>query len=225
MSNITETVPKSEYYEYLTLQITTSLNVLSYFENIKKYPAGSFLLGSYNITSIIREHNLHIAIATTKAKLEKNVKMLSKVLYLNTCKLVENKSISIAEEFEYFLTQFKDSNYPDNYYKKFAAVLPVDKLSNELCQIILDKNWPYILASLATFELILSNISTKFNSYAKTILNNPTLLDTSYGNTNCSELLTLLVNEEENDIKSGINDTIAIFVSFFNEINEQFYCD
>lgn len=215
---------KSEHYDFLCSQVT-QIEKLPYFENIRKYPVGSFLLGAHNISSVIREHNLHIAISTTKAKSETNVKVLSKVLYSNVRTNNKTNNKSIAQQFEDFLMQFRDQNYPEAYYKKFAAVLPIDKLSNELCQIILDKNWAYIVASLATFELILSKISSSFNIYANIMLDSSELLNSSHAELNCVELLDMLVDEDKYDIKTGITDTVNMFVAFFNEINNQFYCD
>ncbi len=220
MNNI-ENKLKQEYYDLLYSQVASSIETLPYFENIKKYPAGSFLLGSYNMSSIIKEHNLHVAIATTKAKNEKNIKILSKVLYLNTCS--EEKSTS--ENFENFLTQFKDNSYPDGYYKKFAAILPIDKLSNDLCQIMLDKNWANVIASLATFELILSKIANKFNLYAGTLFDEFVQLNTKRGEEISVLLLSMLDGDDKYDVRNGISDTVNIFVSFFNEIDSQFYSD
>ena len=217
--NSVEIITKNspEHYKYLCSQVEI-IETLQYFENIKKYPTGSFLLGVYNIVSIIKEHNLHIAITTTKVGSESNVKVLAKILYENTC--VENESVS--EQFEKFLIQFRDKNYPDAYYKKYSAVLPIDKLSNDLCQIILDKNWVQVVASLATFELVLSKISAKFNSYAQTDF---TLLNTERGEKNCVALLEILEGQEKYDVRNGAIDTMNVFASFFNEIDSQFYCD
>lgn len=231
----------SDCFEYVCSQVK-NIESLSYFENIKKYPSGSFLLGVYNFVSVIKEHNLHIAVTMTKViELESNIKILAKILYENTC--VCNSSVgnsgvdncSISEQFENFLNQFKDKNYPETYYKKFSAVLPVDKLSNDLCQIVLDKNWIHTIASLATFELILSKISIKFNSYAKvvnSINSNIDFLNVETGENNCLQLLKIIDDGHGqsghiigDDIVSGVTETIAIFESFFNEINNQFYCD
>lgn len=206
-----------EHYKYLCSQVEI-LETLPYFDNIKKYPTGSFLLGVYNIASVIKEHNLRIAITTTKVETESNIKVLANVLYENTCS--DKKSVS--EQFEEFLIQFRDTNYPDTYYKKYSAVLPIDKLSNELSQIVLDRNWVQVVASLAMFELIISKISTKFNLCAQS---NFTLLDTTRGEKNCIALLRMLEEQEKYDVRNGAIYTINSVVSFFSELNSQFYCD
>lgn len=212
--------------EYLFHKIK-NIELMQYFDNIIKYPKDSFILGMNNISSIIKEHNLRIAISMTKLEFEKDIKILSKILYHNTC--IEDKSN--AEQFDDFLNEFKDKNYPEGYYKKFSSILPFDKLNNDFCQIVLDKSLLYVIASLATFELVLAKISDKFNNYAKT-LNLKSILNSDRGKNNCELLLSIIFkdsNYKNNqnldllDVYDGINDTINIFISFFEEINSQFY--
>ena len=211
-----------EYHDYMCMQVD-QIEMLPYFENIKKYPAGSFLLGSFNIPSVVKEHNLHIAIVTTKAKSEKDIKTLSKVLFSNVGDIDKNDSIS--EQLDSFLLQFRDSNYPESYYKKFSAMLPIDKISNDLCQIVIDKNLSYVIASLATFELILSKLNKKFNEYAETLFDSFKPLNTELNKINSYLLVDTLNKEDKCDIKNGIVDTVGIFVSFLTEIDNQFYSD
>lgn len=214
---------EKKYLNCLLKEIETLTN-LEYFNNIKKYPLGSFLFGSYNLSSVIKEHNLHIAITTTKTQKDSEIKILSKILCEN---MNGNDGKSNVEKFEEFLLQFKDKNYSDTYYKKFAAILPIDKLSNELCQIILEKNTTYILASLATFELVMAKIATKFNMFGNELIRDTNFnnLDTNQMEKNGVELFDMVKGENENDVKNAIIEVIELFKSFFNEINEQFYCD
>lgn len=222
MDNIEiQQITSQQYYDYLCLQ-ADQIETLPYFENIKKYPAGSFLLGSFNLPSIIREHNLHIAIATTKTKTEKYLKILSKVLFSNVGDI---DGYSISEQLDEFLLQFQDKNYPESYYKKFSAMLPVDKISNDMCQIMLDKNLTYIIASLLTFEFVLAKINKKFNEYAETLFDDFKPLNIELNKANSLLLFEIIADQDESDVKNGIADTVSIFVSFLTEIDNQFYSD
>lgn len=223
----TEDVIIPEHYKYLCSQVEM-LEMLPYFENIKKYPNGSFLLGMHNIVSVIREHNLHIAVATTKVDSELNVKILAKILFVNTGGTLNDSNPSIAEQFKNFLIQFRDKSYPETYYKKYSAMSPIDKLSDDLCQIILDKTWVQVIASLATFELVLSKISIKFNDCVNNILDNtsdPILLNPTKNKENCMLLLNMLEEQDKHDIINGVVNTVNSFNSFFSEIDSQFYYD
>lgn len=206
--------------EHLKLQLS-AINSLSYFENIKKNPTGSFLLGIYNIVSVLKEHNLHLAVATTKVKTENQIKNLVKVLNSNMCE----KNMSYSEEFELFLQQFKEKNYSDGYYKKFAAVLPVDKMNNDLCQIILDRSWVYTISSLATFEYIMTHANIKFNEFALEVNPNAKLLDIDSGIKNCNTLLDIIQGEDIVEIRNAMYETVNIICTFFAEIDAQFYSD
>lgn len=250
-NNFLSTYKNSKYYDFLYNQVGT-LERQSYFENIKMYSSGSFLLGMYNIVSLMDEHILHIAIATTKIgsnnESRQKIKNLTEVLYNNTHGVLcdgkcctnetnEKNSInnictncSLSEQFENFLIQFADKSYPEAHYKKYSAISPIDKLNNDICQYILEKNCSQVIALILTFEFILSKLSVHFNNIA---LPNFKLLDSFIMEKNCSLLLNILEsenvdnydNQNDNYIKTGICDTVNMFVTFFNEINNQFYCD
>ena len=297
-----ENNPELQYLDnlkYLNSQIYL-MEDLVYFDNIRKYPTESFLLGIYNFISVLREHNLHIAVTTTKVPSEPHVKELIKIMYSNTC---ENDA-SVSEQFEAYLKQFKSKSYSDGYYKKFAATLPIDKLSNDLCQIVLEKSWVYVVASLATFEYIINTINAKLNAFAfdlkneevrelceidpihkkllcllngdtvkfsedvanhkkilclldgasiqlsedpnntskvfrqmklfedennhkklSDLLNGTSVMKLSEDNSNYKKLLRLLNGEDKAEIKQAISETVTIFCSFFNEINNLYYSD
>lgn len=212
----------SENYKYLCNQVEVLMGQ-QYFENIKKYPLGCFLLGIYNIMSTIKEHNLHIAISTTKIGSDnKNIKILAKVLYNNTW----NENVS--EKVEEFFSQLFDKNYPEAYYKKYSSVLPIDKLNNELCQYLLEKEWVQVIASLLTFEFIMSKIFIEFNKVIELNKLNKSefnLLNDNVCHNNSVLLLEMLEGQNTTQIQNGIFDTVNLFISFFNEINNQFYSD
>src|SRR5438876_1168299 len=108
--------------EYLGYMITKlhSFENLSYFVNIHNIPAGNFLLGIYNIDSIMKEHQLHLAVLMTKfpnATDEKYMKDVTKVMYAN---MNNANGKSRSELFVEFLKQFKTDHHNDRYYKKFS---------------------------------------------------------------------------------------------------------
>ena len=216
---------KIDHVGYLNSKLS-SISNLKYFTNIKNNPHGTFLLGIYNFSSLIHEHNIHLAIATTKMTTESQIKEIVNAMHVNICKVDGSHS----KQFELFLEQFEDPNYQKSYYKKYSSVLPVDKLSNDLCQIILKKDREYIIASLATVEFIFSFIISTFNKLATNKSEDVILLDEAQGVENSYKLLFTLPTlnldtSSEKSVTDGITDTFELFSSFFNEINNQFYED
>ena len=220
----------SENYKYLADKIEI-LKTQPYFENIKKNSLGCFLLGIFNIGKVIDEHNLHIAVCTTKSdnstnstnSTNLNIKTLSKVLYNNTCGA---KEFGLSEQFERYFAQFFDKNHPESYYKKYASVSPIDKLNDDLCQIVLEKDFAQNIAFMMTFQFIFKYIIEQFNLIA--LENNKIPIDNVVCETNTLLLLDLLncfdSDENKHKILNQIDETINIFIAFFDEINNQFYC-
>ena len=218
----------SENYKYLVDKIEI-LKMQPYFENIKKNSLGCFLLGIFNIGKVIDEHNLHIAICTTKSTnstnlTNKNIKILSKVLFNNTWATAD---FGLSEQFERYFAQFFDKSYSESYYKKYACVSPIDKLNDDLCQIMLEKDFVQNIAFMMTFQFILKYVIEQFNLIA--LENNKTPMDNIICEINTLLLLDLLnyfnCDENKHEILNQIDETINIFIAFFDEINNQFYCD
>lgn len=216
----------------------------SFFDNIKKYPYINFLLGMYNYKSILAEHNLHMGVTLTKLLSEKHVKEVVKILYSNTSKYVQydlenpedpvdesqTNPLSLAEYFELFLKELNSINnsevFTDAYIKKFSIITPADKMCNDLCTMILDKSWQYVIASHATFLYVNAVINKKLNEYAKSYKKTSKhriILQDSY--TNSIKLFNLLEGDDNETIKSAIVDTVNLFFNFINETDNIFYCD
>lgn len=224
MENKVQNIAKDpEYLDYLESQMYV-IEDLSYFNNIRKYPSESFLLGIYNYVNVLREHNMHLGVILSKAPYKKCSKEIVKVLHLNLETSEDGKFESKSDQFEKFLNQFKQKTYSDGYYKKFASLMPVDKLCNDLCHTVLEKSWVHVLASMAAFQYLNSVINIKLNEFAiKSRNNDAVLLDES--NENGVALLRLLDDEDRTEVKTGINDAITAFCLFFNEIDNLYYND
>lgn len=207
------------YLDFLVSQMFI-INDLSYFNNIKKYSNDAFVLGLYNFVSVLKEHNKHLAICMTKVPYDECAETIAKSLKDNVCtqNCINHKIL------DNFLKQFRTNDNTDQYYKKFSISMPVDKMCNDICQIILDKSWVHTIASLATFEFIVTNIYKKLNEYALSTKKNDIVL-LPEENTCSLELLRLLDNEDRYEIKAGITDMFNIFCALFNEIDELYYSD
>jgi hypothetical protein len=208
------------------IQILDQINTfekLEYFLSLDKQCVSTFLLGVYNITSLLRDYTMLIATNLTKCVTTTQTNILVNILYSINCVHGRNK----IENYVEYLKQFKsDKTYiSEDYYKKNSITFAVDKICNDLCKVTLDKSLYMCALSFATIECILGFLNKKFNAYAKShVGENAFLLSESYYI--ASSFLELLDDTVTNDeIIAGIADTIKIFSSFFSDLSKLFHCD
>lgn len=207
------------YLDYILSQMYV-IEDLQYFDNIKKYPGDVFVLGLYNFTLALKEHNKHLALCLTKVPYDSCAMSISNSIRDNICTNNSNNS----EGLELFLKQFMLNSNTEQYYKKFSVSMPVDKLCNDICQTLLDKSWSHSIASLATFEFVIMAINGKLNEYAKNIKKDEAIL-LSEKSEYSIELVRLLDQENKSNVKSGVTDILNSFCALFNEINNLYYSD
>lgn len=207
-----------EYLGYLSSQIFV-IEDLQYFNNIKKYP-DIFLFGIYNFVNVLKEHNSHLAVMLTKAPYDKCSGAISKAIYSN----INSLNCNNVEMFEKFVNQFKQQNNTNACYKKLSVSMPIDKMCNDFCQIVLEKNWVYVVASLATFEYVMTIVNKQLNDFILKIKKDDAIL-LSEENNSYLDLLHLIDCEDKMEIKSGISDTLNLFCVFFNELDNIYFND
>lgn len=204
-------------------KITKSLEELEYFSRLNEQYVNTFLLGMYNVSMILKEYVMLIAINLTKSTTTKQINGLISILYSMNCVQGRNKVDNYVE----YLKQFQTNRtyVSEDYYKKHSITFAIDKICNDMCKLTLDKSLHTCIISFATFESIISFLNKKLNIYAKHHMGDDAIL-LSESDYNVISFIDLLGDDvTDDDINIGITDTINIFSSFFSDLSNIFHID